>query len=105
MLRVGAGLEAEKEKTLTTRQRGLQDLPSDIVPRKWGFTKSKNPWYFKCGQNYICAGLAWLARLAQIKKKKKSTLSSHLKRFQITPNTKVADMIVGTIISFDAKRN
>ena len=69
-LRVGAGLGAEEEKTLTTRQRCLEDLPSDIVPRKWAFTKSKNPWYSKCGQNYICAGLAWLARLAEKKEKK-----------------------------------
>ena len=40
-LRVGAGLGAEEEKTLTTRQRCLEDLPPDIVPSKAGVYKVK----------------------------------------------------------------
>ena len=68
---MGAGLEAEEEKTLTTRQRGLEDLPSDIVPRKWAFTKSKNPWYSKCGQNYICARVSLVSQVSPNKKKRK----------------------------------
>ena len=56
-LRVGAGLGAEEEKTLTTRQRCLEDLPPDIVPSKAGVYKVKKSVALQVWPKlYLCGG-------------------------------------------------
>ena len=56
-LRVGAGLGAEEEKTLTTRQRCLEDLPPAIVSSKVGVYKVKKSVVLQVWPKlYLCEG-------------------------------------------------
>ena len=69
-LRVGAGLGAEEEKTLTTRQRCLEDLPSDIVSSKVGVYKVKKSVVLQVWPKLYLCGVSLFSQVSPNKKKK-----------------------------------
>ena len=68
-LRVGAGLGAEEEKTLTTRQRCLEDLPP--VPSKVGVYKVKKSLVLQVWPKLYLCGVSLVSQVSPNNKKKK----------------------------------